>query len=738
MKPYFMLCQWKFRLKQTAVIIFAINLAYVSELQSQTFTNVAAAAGVDLDGNKEGGHCWADFNNDGYLDLLLNTSRNANTHRTRLYFNNGDGTFTDVTNTHADGLINGFGAALGRSAVAADVNNDGYVDFARNNPNRVEFYLNKGPTATPPYSFGDAAQLPNWEATDGTATDLSAEDMNTEGMAMFDYNGDGWNDLIIDNHSNGTYALGLNSSGVDPCTSVSFIHDGFVATGLGAVGGNSDGDYLGVGDLNADGFSDLILRKDDTEEDLYMNDGDGSFTLNTNYSGQTANNGNKGGISLCDFDMDGDLDILWSTNDGNVIHENIGGNPVNFTVHNELTTGLTTASVDGCDCGDIDNDGDIDLFLASNGGTSFLYLNNGTGNFTGMFTQNNLGINVNANAESTTFVDYDNDGDLDIYVSVNGDNQLWNNDLLSAATPLASRNYLKVRVVLQNDASANSEILNRSMIGAQVFLRETNATPGAGNLIAAVEEVNAGKGHGSQKPSIVHFSVPDPTQTYEVTVISQSITGLRRTKRVTIVPNNASSFGRTDQTLTMNMGGFSIDERVCNPALPVEYVQFEAKQHQSTVELKWKTINEDNNSHFDIQHSIDGIRFQDIGQVYGTNTQNHIISSYTFHQNNADASINYYRLLQYDFDGTCDTSKIISVTSESKHTCPCSYSSNELTMPSSELIYFDIFSASGRSFKKAINFSKTRHDTLTADLSSLTYGMYFIKCRTSVLKIFKL
>ena len=117
-----------------------------------TFTEVANSRGIDMDGNKDGGFTFADFNADGYLDLMLNTFVDDANHRSRLYFNSGppNFTFTDVTTTHAQGLIaSGLAGSsvMERSAVAGDLNNDGYPDFIRNANVRLELYLNNGPSS---------------------------------------------------------------------------------------------------------------------------------------------------------------------------------------------------------------------------------------------------------------------------------------------------------------------------------------------------------------------------------------------------------------------------------------------------------------------------------------------------------------------------------------------------------------------------------------------------------------
>lgn len=96
-------------------------------------------------------------------------------------------------------------------------------------------------------------------------------------------------------------------------------------------------------------------------------------------------------------------------------------------------------------------------------------------------------------------------------------------------------------------------------------------------------------------------------------------------------------------------------------SLPVTWGDFTAKRNNnSSVQLNWETIQEINASHFDVERSEDGVRFTKVGtvQAVGT-TQNR--SNYIFADNNATASVYYYRLAQYDNDGKRTFSSIAKV-----------------------------------------------------------------------------
>ena len=99
-------------------------------LNAQTsFTESAAAFGLDLGQRKDGGHAWSDFDNDGDLDVLvLENNNNANV-KSFLMRNNGNNTFTNVQSILAPGMLGDYAE---RQAVWGDVNNDGRPDFMIN------------------------------------------------------------------------------------------------------------------------------------------------------------------------------------------------------------------------------------------------------------------------------------------------------------------------------------------------------------------------------------------------------------------------------------------------------------------------------------------------------------------------------------------------------------------------------------------------------------------------------
>jgi gliding motility-associated-like protein/uncharacterized repeat protein (TIGR01451 family) len=463
------------------------------------FTSVGTALGLNQAGNKDGGFCWADFNNDGFLDVQINSS-DATT-KNQLYFSNGAIGFVNVTATHAAGLDD---VNKDRSAVSADFNKDGVVDFAVNAFNRIEIWLNKGASASPAYSFGTALQAANQ-----TITSLTGG-INSEGLVTIDYDNDGDLDLILDNQGFGIEILTNNGSGV-------FTQVDNATTGLPT--GGSTGDYSAAGDFNNDGFVDICSRRENAV-DIYQNDGDGTFTANA--FNELAVNANKGGVCWGDLDNDGDLDLVWTDGGTNQIWRNDAGLFV-ATGEPSLSSGvsLSSASIDACTVGDVDNDGDLDVFFGNIHTNSYLFINDNPAllEFSRPSAPINYDINPSGDTEGANFIDFDNDGDLDLHVVMASvGSQLWQNNMNGS-------DFLRVKA-LWDLAGTATAVAN----GATAQLIDC-----AGNPISPLLNLAAGEGHGTYGNSVFHFGVQDPNETIYVRVYYPSVSGQRAivTKEVT-------------------------------------------------------------------------------------------------------------------------------------------------------------------------------------------------------------
>ena len=599
-----------------------------STVSSQTFT-LQSGTGLEIGGAKAGGAVWADFDNDGDLDLLINT--NNATGRTRILQSDGasDPSFTDVTTLLANGLTN---ETCERSVIWGDLNNDGLIDFVRNSFDRIEFYLNRGTDASPAYQFGVAGtQNPNFVFTAFSADGCArTSGMNTEGLAFLDYNNDGWLDLVIENAECGIEILenqgldGVSSRGLqladngdndgnaenagEATGNVFMQHVSITGNtlGLNLTGGN--GDFMASGDYNNDGYVDFIARKPSagTGYKLYTNDQDGTFTPNTtipeNNAATDADNSNKGGVMFCDFDSDGDLDVYWTDAGTNQIW-------LQTSAETFVATGKPTIpgtpDIDGCACTDVDGDGDVDLFLGNDAGNSYLYLNTTTNPNSIVdlnFSQTNIA--VNADAEGVNLVDYDSDGDYDIYVNVDGaNNQLWENDLCDGG----GCSFIEIFIEDCLDGST----VTRPVVGANIVFRDD-----MGDIISVAQSGSTSAGHGAQNPPSTIFSLPDMTSDYTIDITFPEKNGEIETYSYDF---NATEIVDNQLTLLAINGtdGSSCEEE---SVLPVELLYFTASSSENGIRLHWSTASETNNDYFILERSIDGIQFGTLAKVQGNGT----------------------------------------------------------------------------------------------------------------------
>ncbi|QED27430.1 hypothetical protein FRD01_09295 [Microvenator marinus] len=453
---------------------------------SAGFRNVADSVGLATPWQKFAGVAWADVNADGCLDLALNTADPAA--GSRLYLANCTSPgFTDVTDTVAP--IDSSGEShfqkytRERSVIWGDWNNDGNPDLARNTSNIISLYRNTG---APNYRLvsDQAFTIPAGGAFSGRSQ------MNSEGMAWIDYDGDGWLDLFAEDEEYGVITYQNQRDGSFNRVDVGITDGAFF---------DRNGDFCAAADLNLDGNVDLVCRKPRpwtalSHHQVYFNRGNGTFTA-TSLIGSDASNSNKGGVTICDVNNDGRFDIIWTDNGTNQIWLQRSNGSFSPTGEPGASAGVAMTNMNDVLCGDVDHDGRQDLFWIGEAGSE-LYLNKSSSTEL-RFVRKNLGIDSRVRAYSGAMADYDRDGSLDILVHAYRQNELWEN-------PRTDKRYLMIRALVDlREIGANvNDGTTRDGIGATVVIRNADGD------ILGLREVSGGRGRGSQDPAIMHFGLP--------------------------------------------------------------------------------------------------------------------------------------------------------------------------------------------------------------------------------------
>jgi hypothetical protein len=332
------------------LVLTGVTFVFIcGSIFGQDFSRITTGAIVN-DSGLSNGCCWGDYNNDGYLDLFVANGWPGDANNF-LYSNNGDGTFTKITDGPVvTDMTNSIAGTWG------DYNNDGFLDlFVANYKQNNMLYTNNG---------------------NGSFTKITTGSIVVDGGASFccswgDYDNDGNLDLIVGNRKAENNFLYRNNG------------DGtFTRITTGAIV-NDAGETFGVvwGDYNYDGDLDLFVANAFGGNNLlYTNNGDGTFTKVMSGS-VVSDGGNSYGGSWGDYDNDGDLDLFVANAGGedNFLYANNGEGT--FT---KITAGVIVGDGGysfGSNWGDYDNDGDLDLFIVNWADeNNFLYSNDGNSN----------------------------------------------------------------------------------------------------------------------------------------------------------------------------------------------------------------------------------------------------------------------------------------------------------------------------------------------------------------------
>ena len=359
-------------------------------------TEFEEVTGTSLEGLASGSIATADVNGNGLEDVLITGSNITNQRLTKLYINDGDGNFTEDNSVPFDGVVSG-------SVAFADVNGNGHKDLLISGlsgvPQRIaKLYINDG---------------------DGNFTEddtVPFDGVTSSSVAFSDVDGDGDEDVLI---------TGITSSSQR-------IAKLYLNDGDGNFTEDETVPFDGVGngavtffDVDGDGDEDVLitgLTSSQRIAKLYINDGSGNFTVDDSVPFEGVR---ESSVAFSDVDGDGDEDVLitgldTSNQQSSKLYINDGDG--NFTV--DISVSFEEVDRSSIAFSDVDGDGDQDVLItgrnSSNQPTTKLYLNDGDGNFT---EDDTVPFETLSNSR-IIFSDLDGDGNEDLLMTgTNSSNQ---------------------------------------------------------------------------------------------------------------------------------------------------------------------------------------------------------------------------------------------------------------------------------------------------------------------------
>jgi hypothetical protein len=389
-----------------------------------TFTDVTERSGLQRSGWASA-VCVGDYNNDGFDDLFV-TYWGQNV----LYRNNGDGTFTDVTKEA--GLLTDQ-TRWGSGCTFVDYNRDGHLDLFVSHYLQFDFAKVPKPGESP---------FCNWK---GFPVNCGPRGLPPEVPALYKNNGDG------------TFTDVSAAAGIAKATG---------SYGMTAV----------AADFDNDGWPDIYVACDSTPSFLFRNNHDGTFSEVGLEAGVALNEDGMEqagmGLGIGDYNLDGSLDILKThfADDTAVLYRNDGKGSFE-DVTNPAGLGVETRYIGwGAGMFDLDNDGYPDLFWVTGSvypeieaklpsypfkSPRILFRNLRNGKFEELLDQAGPGVAAAHASRGAAFGDFDNDGDIDILImNLNEPPSLLRNDVRG------NHHSLKVKLIGTKS--------NRSAIGARV------------------------------------------------------------------------------------------------------------------------------------------------------------------------------------------------------------------------------------------------------------------------------
>jgi hypothetical protein len=481
------------------IFLFFLLLFLSNTVYCQNFEHVESIVGLGVL-EENNGVAVADYDGDNDLDIFVvaKAKDNPDSPKTisRLFRNNNDGSFTDVTDyagfedlfAQDEGFDEYFGLDGFKGGVSwGDYNNDGFPDLFLTYSLKVQLWRNLGNG-----TFANVTVISGFDTTN---------DCRNTGATWFDYDNDGLLDIYISDWNE------CDGNQLYRNTGHNTFQDVSISTGIQGADNLYSFTALPF-DFNEDGFMDLFVSNDlNNANNLFINNNGTTFTDQAQGYGVDTMVDDMA-ITIGDYNNDGFFDFFVTAIDENILLTNNGDNTfVDLSAEKNVdNTGWSW----GARLSDFDLDGDEDLFVTN----GFDFEGRGTEpnryfknlNIEGQNTFEDVSVELGLYEETISVeaidFDYDNDGDLDLFVTnSDGPSYLYENKILNFDDIEPGLHWFKIQL--------EGTISNRDAIGTTITLTTTNG---------ALKRYYSGVGFLSQSLQAVHFGINDAPEILTVDI----------------------------------------------------------------------------------------------------------------------------------------------------------------------------------------------------------------------------